>query len=97
MVKECTKVIYEEKVRKKESISKQGRKNAKSKPTLDAFDDLDADLIHRYDADDRLFAAKFLTEEREDTQIEERAKFLAENNRKVTKKFRTATKSSCRE
>ncbi|GKB65255.1 retrovirus-related pol polyprotein from transposon TNT 1-94 [Tanacetum coccineum] len=49
MVKECTKVIYEEKVRKKESISKQGRKNAKSKPTLDAFDDLDADLAHGMD------------------------------------------------
>ncbi|GJV87732.1 ribonuclease H-like domain-containing protein [Tanacetum coccineum] len=34
---------------KKESISKQGRKNAKSKPTLDAFDNLDADLAHGMD------------------------------------------------
>ncbi|GKE26935.1 hypothetical protein Tco_1442319 [Tanacetum coccineum] len=34
---------------KKESVSKQGRKNAKSKPTLDAFDDLDADLAHGMD------------------------------------------------
>ncbi|GJU45353.1 hypothetical protein Tco_1202619 [Tanacetum coccineum] len=33
----------------KESISKQGSKNAKSKPTLDAFDDLDADLAHGMD------------------------------------------------
>ncbi|GJZ24588.1 hypothetical protein Tco_0562047 [Tanacetum coccineum] len=32
---------------KKESISKQGRKNAKSKPTMDAFDDLD--LAHGMD------------------------------------------------
>ncbi|GKA03177.1 putative ribonuclease H-like domain-containing protein [Tanacetum coccineum] len=36
----------EKKLGKKESVSKQGRKNAKSKPTLDAFDDLDADLAH---------------------------------------------------
>ncbi|GJR17934.1 hypothetical protein Tco_0966461 [Tanacetum coccineum] len=36
----------EKKLGKKESISKQGRKNAKSKPTLDAFDDLDANLAH---------------------------------------------------
>ncbi|GKA87653.1 hypothetical protein Tco_0809417 [Tanacetum coccineum] len=36
-------------LRKKESISKQGRKNAKSKPTLDAFDDLDVDLAHGMD------------------------------------------------
>ncbi|GJS90528.1 hypothetical protein Tco_0773164 [Tanacetum coccineum] len=34
---------------KKESVSKQGRKNAKSKPTLDAFDDLDANLAHGMD------------------------------------------------
>ncbi|GKE52715.1 hypothetical protein Tco_1487871 [Tanacetum coccineum] len=32
---------------KKESVSKQGRKNAKSKPSLDAFDDLD--LAHGVD------------------------------------------------
>ncbi|GJT29229.1 hypothetical protein Tco_0909504 [Tanacetum coccineum] len=34
---------------KKESVSKQGRKTAKSKPTLDAFDDLDADLAYGMD------------------------------------------------
>ncbi|GKA54407.1 hypothetical protein Tco_0753356 [Tanacetum coccineum] len=31
---------------RKESVSKQGRKNAKPRPTLDAFDDLDDDLAH---------------------------------------------------
>ncbi|GJX73880.1 hypothetical protein Tco_0312475 [Tanacetum coccineum] len=34
------------KLGRKESVSKQGRKNAKSRPTLDAFDDLDDDLAH---------------------------------------------------
>ncbi|GJR97840.1 hypothetical protein Tco_0270014 [Tanacetum coccineum] len=34
---------------KKESVSKQGRKNAKPGPTLDAFDDLDANLSHGMD------------------------------------------------
>ncbi|GKE69933.1 hypothetical protein Tco_1528005 [Tanacetum coccineum] len=34
------------KLGRKESVSKQGRKNAKPRPTLDAFDDLDADLAH---------------------------------------------------
>ncbi|GJT68874.1 hypothetical protein Tco_1020354 [Tanacetum coccineum] len=37
------------KLGKKESISKQGRENAKPRPTLDAFDDLDADLAHGMD------------------------------------------------
>ncbi|GJW54313.1 hypothetical protein Tco_0098398 [Tanacetum coccineum] len=46
MVKECVSVIYEEKVRKEESVSKQGRKHAKPRLTLDAFDDLDANLAH---------------------------------------------------
>ncbi|GKB05503.1 hypothetical protein Tco_0833698 [Tanacetum coccineum] len=39
----------EKKLGKKEYVSKQERKNAKSKPTLDAFDDLDADLAHGMD------------------------------------------------
>ncbi|GJS92826.1 hypothetical protein Tco_0799794 [Tanacetum coccineum] len=34
------------KLGRKEYVSKQGRKNAKPRPTLDAFDDLDADLAH---------------------------------------------------
>ncbi|GKE23715.1 hypothetical protein Tco_1435227 [Tanacetum coccineum] len=37
------------KLGKKESVSKQGRKNAKPGPTLDAFDDLDVDLAHGID------------------------------------------------
>ncbi|GKB16040.1 hypothetical protein Tco_0849963 [Tanacetum coccineum] len=37
------------KLGKKESVSKQGRKNAKPGPTLDAFDDLDVDLAHGMD------------------------------------------------
>ncbi|GJZ37333.1 hypothetical protein Tco_0583524 [Tanacetum coccineum] len=37
------------KLGKKESVSKQGRKNTKPGPTLDAFDDLDADLAHGMD------------------------------------------------
>ncbi|GJU82377.1 hypothetical protein Tco_1284742 [Tanacetum coccineum] len=39
----------EKKLGNKEFVSKQGRKNPKSKPTLDAFDDLDADLAHGMD------------------------------------------------
>ncbi|GJV31460.1 hypothetical protein Tco_1391860 [Tanacetum coccineum] len=34
------------KLGKKEPVSKQGRKSAKPGPTLDAFDNLDADLAH---------------------------------------------------
>ncbi|GKF46637.1 hypothetical protein Tco_0136439, partial [Tanacetum coccineum] len=34
---------------KKEPISKQGRKSTKPRPTLDAFDDLDADLAYGMD------------------------------------------------
>ncbi|GKB63538.1 hypothetical protein Tco_0919724 [Tanacetum coccineum] len=37
------------KLGKKESVSKQRRKNAKPGPTLDDFDDLDADLAHGMD------------------------------------------------
>ncbi|GJU80011.1 putative ribonuclease H-like domain-containing protein [Tanacetum coccineum] len=39
----------EKKLGKKEPVSKQGRKNVKPGPTLDAFDDLDADLAHGMD------------------------------------------------
>ncbi|GKB46178.1 hypothetical protein Tco_0896931 [Tanacetum coccineum] len=49
MVKEWQRLSMKKRLGKKESISKQGRKNAKSKPTLDAFDDLDADLAHGMD------------------------------------------------
>ncbi|GKG43410.1 hypothetical protein Tco_0480094, partial [Tanacetum coccineum] len=48
MVKECEKVIYEEKVRKEGACIQTGEENAKPRPTLDAFafDDLDDDLAH---------------------------------------------------
>ncbi|GKF33219.1 hypothetical protein Tco_0106419, partial [Tanacetum coccineum] len=50
MVKECEKVIYEEKVGTEGVlVSKQGRKNVKPGPFLDAFDDLDVDLAHGMD------------------------------------------------
>ncbi|GKC03601.1 hypothetical protein Tco_0995211, partial [Tanacetum coccineum] len=48
-LKSVQKLSMKKRLGKKESISKQGRKNAKSKPTLDAFDDLDADLAHGMD------------------------------------------------
>ncbi|GKE99048.1 hypothetical protein Tco_0022399 [Tanacetum coccineum] len=43
MVKECEKVINEEKVRKEGVCIQIGEENTKPEPTLDAFDDLDAD------------------------------------------------------
>ncbi|GKF95339.1 hypothetical protein Tco_0288074, partial [Tanacetum coccineum] len=49
MVKECVKVIYKEKVRKERVCIQTGEENAKSKPTLDAFDDLDANLANGMD------------------------------------------------
>ncbi|GKC82502.1 hypothetical protein Tco_1138219 [Tanacetum coccineum] len=49
MVKECEKVIYEEKVGKEGACIQTGEENAKTGPTLDAFDDLDADLAHGMD------------------------------------------------
>ncbi|GKD16269.1 hypothetical protein Tco_1205427, partial [Tanacetum coccineum] len=43
MVKKCERLSMKKRLGRKESVSKQGRKNAKPKPTLDAFDDTDAD------------------------------------------------------
>ncbi|GJW91062.1 hypothetical protein Tco_0168615 [Tanacetum coccineum] len=43
MVKECEKVINEEKVGKEGVCIQTGEENAKPEPTLDSFDDLDAD------------------------------------------------------
>ncbi|GJU16063.1 putative ribonuclease H-like domain-containing protein, partial [Tanacetum coccineum] len=37
-------MILKKRLGRKESVSKHGRKNAKPQPTLDAFDDLDADV-----------------------------------------------------
>ncbi|GJZ82287.1 hypothetical protein Tco_0647460 [Tanacetum coccineum] len=48
-LKSLQRLSMKKRLGKKESVSKQGRKNAKSKPTLDAFDDLDADLAHGMD------------------------------------------------
>ncbi|GJU77438.1 hypothetical protein Tco_1274508 [Tanacetum coccineum] len=42
-LKSVKRLSMKKSLRRKESVSKQGRKNAKPKPTLDAFDDLDAD------------------------------------------------------
>ncbi|GKF57375.1 hypothetical protein Tco_0170912, partial [Tanacetum coccineum] len=48
-LKSVQRLSMKKRLGKKESVSKQGRKNAKSKPTLDIFDDLDADLAHGMD------------------------------------------------
>ncbi|GJY36538.1 hypothetical protein Tco_0421916 [Tanacetum coccineum] len=48
-LKSVQRLSMKKRLGKQESVSKQGRKNAKSKPTLDAFDDLDADLAHGID------------------------------------------------
>ncbi|GKC24307.1 hypothetical protein Tco_1026457 [Tanacetum coccineum] len=48
-LKSVQRLSIKKRLGKKESVSKQGRKNAKSKPTMDAFDDLDADLAHGMD------------------------------------------------
>ncbi|GJZ91807.1 hypothetical protein Tco_0663872, partial [Tanacetum coccineum] len=48
-LRSVSRLSRKKKLGKKESVSKQGRKNAKPGPTLDAFDDLDADLAHGID------------------------------------------------
>ncbi|GJQ99907.1 ribonuclease H-like domain, gag-pre-integrase domain protein [Tanacetum coccineum] len=50
-LRSVSRLSMKKKLGKKESVSKQGRKNAKSGPKLDdsAFDDLDADLAHGMD------------------------------------------------
>ncbi|GJZ37096.1 hypothetical protein Tco_0583287 [Tanacetum coccineum] len=45
-LRSVSRLSMKRKLGRKESVSKQGRKNAKPRPTLDAFDDLDADLAH---------------------------------------------------
>ncbi|GJV19985.1 copia protein [Tanacetum coccineum] len=42
-LKSVKRLSMKKRLGRKESVSKQGRKNAKHEPTLDAFDDLDAD------------------------------------------------------
>ncbi|GKB74445.1 hypothetical protein Tco_0935857 [Tanacetum coccineum] len=48
-LRSVSKLPRMKKLGKKESISKQGRKNTKPGPTLDAFNDHDADLAHGID------------------------------------------------
>ncbi|GKE07200.1 hypothetical protein Tco_1399218 [Tanacetum coccineum] len=48
-LKSVKRLSMKNKLGKKEPVSKQGRKSAKPGPTLDAFDDLDADLAHGID------------------------------------------------
>ncbi|GJQ93931.1 hypothetical protein Tco_0005070 [Tanacetum coccineum] len=50
-LRSVSRLLKKKKLGRKESVSKQGRKNAKSRPKLDdsAFDDLDADLAHGMD------------------------------------------------
>ncbi|GJV38781.1 hypothetical protein Tco_1417221 [Tanacetum coccineum] len=50
-LRSVSRLSMKKKLGKKESVSKQGRKNAKSGPMLDdsTFDDLDADLAHGMD------------------------------------------------
>ncbi|GKB68727.1 hypothetical protein Tco_0930139 [Tanacetum coccineum] len=45
-LRSVSRLSMKRKLGRKESVSKQGRKNAKPRPTLDVFDDLDADLAH---------------------------------------------------
>ncbi|GJY48223.1 hypothetical protein Tco_0438179 [Tanacetum coccineum] len=45
-LRSVSRLSMKRKLGRKESVSKQGRKNSKPIPTLDAFDDLDANLAH---------------------------------------------------
>ncbi|GJU08149.1 ribonuclease H-like domain-containing protein [Tanacetum coccineum] len=45
-LRSVSRLSMKRKLGRKESVSKQGRKNAKPRPTLDAFNDLDVDLAH---------------------------------------------------
>ncbi|GKD89828.1 hypothetical protein Tco_1365335 [Tanacetum coccineum] len=48
-LKSVQRLSMKKRLGKKESVSKQGRKISKLKPTLDAFDDLNVDLAHGMD------------------------------------------------
>ncbi|GJT27014.1 xylulose kinase-1, partial [Tanacetum coccineum] len=48
-LKSVKRLSMKKRLGKKEHVSKQGRKNIKPRPTLDAFDDLDANLAHGMD------------------------------------------------
>ncbi|GJY43755.1 hypothetical protein Tco_0431968 [Tanacetum coccineum] len=51
-LKSMKRLSMKKRLGRKESISKQWRKNAKPKPTLDAFDDLDADVRDYMETED---------------------------------------------
>ncbi|GJR98534.1 putative ribonuclease H-like domain-containing protein [Tanacetum coccineum] len=69
---------------RKESVSKQGRKNAKLEPTLDAFDDLDADGRDYMETED------VVKEGRQSNEIEELNKGSGEKRGSIEELVSTA-------
>ncbi|GJY22225.1 hypothetical protein Tco_0394791 [Tanacetum coccineum] len=67
-LKSVKRLSMKNRLGKKEPVSKQGRKSTKPGPTLDAFDDLDADLAHGMDYMD---TEEAVTEGRQSKETEE--------------------------
>ncbi|GJX69927.1 hypothetical protein Tco_0307098 [Tanacetum coccineum] len=67
-LKSVQRLSMKKRLGQKEFVSKQGRKNAKSKPTIDAFDDLDDDLAHGMDY---METEEAVNEGRQSNEIEE--------------------------
>ncbi|GKE37994.1 hypothetical protein Tco_1461399 [Tanacetum coccineum] len=67
-LKSVKRLSMKKRLGKKEPISKHRRKNVKPRPTLDAFDDLDADLAHSMDYMD---TEEAVTEGRQSKETEE--------------------------
>ncbi|GKC21591.1 putative ribonuclease H-like domain-containing protein, partial [Tanacetum coccineum] len=67
-LKSVKRLSMKKRLGQKEPVSKQGRKNVKPGPTLDAFDDLDADLAYGMDYMDTKEA---VTEGRQSKETEE--------------------------
>ncbi|GKF38179.1 hypothetical protein Tco_0118240 [Tanacetum coccineum] len=67
-LKSVKRLSMKKRLGQKEPVSKQGRKNVKPGPSLDAFDDLDADLAHGMDYMD---TEKDVTEGRKSKETEE--------------------------
>ncbi|GKA54961.1 putative ribonuclease H-like domain-containing protein [Tanacetum coccineum] len=67
-LKSVKRLSMKKRLGQKEPVSKQGRKNVKPGPTLDAFDDLDADLAHGMDYMD---TEEAVTEGRQSKETEE--------------------------
>ncbi|GJS91857.1 hypothetical protein Tco_0774493 [Tanacetum coccineum] len=80
---------------KKESVSKQGRKNAKSKPTLDIFDDLDADLAHGMDymETEEVVNEGKQSNEAEELNLDVDTEVIAEDKGRVSTIFNISTAS----